>query len=83
MRVSITLNLFWRHYNQVYRLSYPVQIHINIADELSLIEFSLLDHKKIDIAMRTHCATSRRAKQDDPIRLGNGDDTPNDLTEDL
>ena len=83
MRVSITLNLFRRHYNQVYRLSHPVQVHINIADELSLIEFSLLDHKKIDIAMRTHFVASRGAKQDDPIRLGNGDDTPNDLTQDL
>ncbi len=83
MRVSITLNLFRRHYNQVYRLSHPMQVHINIADELSLIEFSLLDHQEIDIAMRTHFATSRRAKQDDPLRLGNGDDTPNDLTQEF
>ena len=48
-----------------------------------MIEFSLFDHKKIDIAMRTHFTASRRAKQDDPIRLGYGDDTPNDLTEDF
>ena len=83
MRVSITLNLFWRHDNQVYRLSHPMQVYIKIADELPLIEFSLLDHKKIDIAMRTHFVASRRAKQDDPVRLGNGDDTPNDLMEDF
>ena len=56
---------------------------IKITDELSLIEFSLLDHKKIDIAVRTHCAASRRAKQDDPIRLGNGDNAPDDFTQDL
>ncbi len=62
MRVSITLNLFWGHYNQVYRLSHPMQVHIKIADELSLIEFSLLDHKKIDIAMWTHFTASCRAK---------------------
>jgi len=83
MGVAVSLDLVRGDQNHVHRLSSPVQIQVDIADQAASVKFPPFDHKKVQIAVWSHLAPGSRAKEDDPLRLRDLDDTPHDFVQHL
>ena len=82
MAVSILLDIFWSHDNHVYGLSHSNEIHVNLLNEASPGDLSLLFYdEEIEITMRTRLAPYRRPEQDDALRVGHFDDAFDDGVE--
>ena len=62
----------------VYRGAHPVQPLVNLAHEVARVS-PLLDNEQVEIVMAGHVSAPCRAKENDPRRLGDFDNAPNDF----
>ena len=60
------------------RGAHPVQPLVNLAHEVERVS-PLLDDEQVEIAMAGHVSARCRAKEHDPLRIGDFDNAPNDF----
>ena len=80
--VLVLLDLLWGDEYEVGGEADSAHGDIDVALQLSAVVFSGLDDEKVQVGVRPHIAPSGGAEEDDPVRLGNLDDAPDNLVND-
>ena len=80
--VLVLLDLLWCDEYEVGGEADSAHGDIYVALQPSAVIFAGLDDEKVQIRVRAHITTSGGAEQNDPVRLGNLDDAPDNLVND-
>src|SRR5439155_25816613 len=78
-RIAIALHLIGRDKYDINSCLRVAQMTIDSGQKAPVVELPPLDDQEIEVAVRSHFPSRRRAEQDDLVRLGRFDNTPDDV----